>query len=100
MSEHPSGTGHDAPDHEDPVATEDPVAGADASSDEESAPEETLDEETRQAADPGESDSPVGAAMRSLDRLADRPVEEHPEVYEEVHTVLRRSLDDEGSTSP
>ncbi len=105
MSEHLPGTGHDAPDHHDPVATEDPVAGEDAVSDPET-PEaaardaESPDAENPDGNGPADADSPVGTAMRRLDGLGDRPVEEHPEVYEEVHTVLRRSLDDEGSTPP
>ena len=93
MSEHLPGTGHDAPDHRDPVATEDPVAGEGAVSD--AASHETLDEDG-----PAGAHGEVRSAMRRLDELGDRPVEEHPEVYEEVHSVLRRSLDDEGSTSP
>ena len=86
MSEHLPGTGHDAPDHRDPVAGEGAVSDA--------ASDETLDEDGSAGAH-----SEVRSAMRRLDGLGDRPVEEHPEVYEEVHSVLRRSLDDEGSTS-
>ena len=100
MSEHVPGTGHDAPDHHDPVATEDPVAGEDAVSDAETPEAEAPDAENPDANSPADADSPVGTAMRRLDGLGDRPVEEHPEVYEEVHTVLRRSLDDEGSSPP
>ena len=38
----------------------------------------------------------VDAVLDSLEALDDRPVDEHPAVYEAAHDQLRRSLDGTG----
>ncbi|MFI5038800.1 MAG: hypothetical protein ACHQCG_02560 [Solirubrobacterales bacterium] len=40
------------------------------------------------------SDSPVTRAIASLDGLAERPLAEHPDVYQQVHEALQGALAD------
>jgi hypothetical protein len=44
--------------------------------------------------EPAEADPRVGAAVRRLDELSDRPLTEHVEVLESVHRSLQESLAD------
>lgn len=37
---------------------------------------------------------PVAAAMAGLDTLPQRPLLEHPDVYQQIHTDLQRALAD------
>lgn len=41
-------------------------------------------------------DAGVDAVLRSLDDLADRPVEEHVAIFESAHETLRAALADAG----
>lgn len=41
----------------------------------------------------------VDAVLRSLDDLADRPVEEHVSIFESAHETLRAALADAGDRS-
>jgi hypothetical protein len=40
----------------------------------------------------GTVSSPVMAAMRELDTIADRDLAEHPDVYQRIHTELQTAL--------
>jgi hypothetical protein len=39
----------------------------------------------------------VDEVLRSLERLDERPVDEHVQAFEEAHDALRRTLSDAGS---
>jgi hypothetical protein len=47
--------------------------------------------EVRSSADP-EPATPVVAALRELDQLADRDLSEHPDVYQRIHGELQAAL--------
>jgi hypothetical protein len=55
-------------------------------------PEAAEPERPVQSDEPAEADPRVGAAVRHLDELADRPLAEHVEVFESVHRSLQESL--------
>ncbi|MGN6606599.1 MAG: hypothetical protein ACTHMS_06270 [Jatrophihabitans sp.] len=46
------------------------------------------------ASGPAEAADPVSAAVAGLAQLADRPLDEHPEAYQQVHATLQQALQD------
>jgi hypothetical protein len=40
----------------------------------------------------GTPETPVAAALRELDTLADRELAEHPDVYQRIHAELQAAL--------
>ena len=44
--------------------------------------------------DPTEQEQSVEDVLAPLDTLAERPLEEHPDVFQQIHTTLQASLTD------
>ncbi|HEU4910298.1 MAG TPA: hypothetical protein VFV76_00200 [Actinomycetes bacterium] len=62
--------------------------------------EQAPDEQVHERSEHGVTDPAVAAALERLEGLADRPVAEHAEVYEDVHRVLQQSLAEAAGERP
>lgn len=54
--------------------------------------EQVPDEQVPERSGDGVTDPAVAAALERLEGLAERPVSQHAEVYEDVHQALQQSL--------